>query len=117
MAVLLRDASAERTFNYAPFWSYRAIRAGRSDLLTQNIMNVFAFVPIGFLLGCSIDRMKWWKALLIGCCFSLLLEVLHFVLKRGFAEYDDVWHNLLGCAIGYGIYVGVLQLIEGLDKK
>lgn len=80
-------------------------------------MNVVAFIPIGLLLGCAFDRMKWWQVLLIGGAFSLLIETLQFVLKRGFAEVDDVWHNVVGCMVGYGVYRGVRWLVKRLAKK
>ena len=61
--------------------------------------------------------MKWWKALVIGGGFSLLIEVSQFVFKRGFAEFDDVFHNVLGCAIGFGVYVMVAWLVMRLRGK
>lgn len=116
LAVLTRSIHPTRPFDLTPFWSYRAVLQGGQDaLLTQNIANVLAFVPIGLLLGCAFGRMKWWKALAIGGGFSLLIEVLQFVLKRGFSEFDDVFHNVLGCAIGFGVYVGVRWLIRQIS--
>lgn len=112
LSVWVRTTLAEGKFDFTPFWSYRAILAGRKGLLTQDIMNVVAFIPIGLMLGCAFDRMKWWKALLIGGAFSLLIETLQFVMKRGFAEFDDVFHNVIGCLIGYGLFVGVDSLMK-----
>ena len=87
-------------------------QVGHELLSTQVIANVVAFVPIGLLLGCAFGkRMKWWKVLLIGGAFSLLIETLQFVLRRGFAEVDDVMHNVLGCLIGWGVYVGIAYLV------
>lgn len=77
-------------------------------------MNVVAFIPIGLLLGCAFDRMKWWNVLLIAGAFSLLIETLQFVLKRGFAEVHDVWHNVIGCLVGYG---GIVCNVERIAKK
>ena len=110
LAVLTRKVQANRAFEFAPFWSYRAYKEGVNFLLTQNIANVVAFIPIGLFLGCAFGRMKWWKMLLTGGGFSILIETLQFFLKRGFTEFDDVFHNVLGCMIGYGIYVGVKRL-------
>ena len=112
MDVLLRKVQAVRKFDFAPFWSYRAIREGHAVLLTQDIANVCVFIPIGLLLGCAFERMKWWQVLLIGGGFSVLIELSQFVFKRGFAEFDDVFHNVVGCAIGYGVYVLAVWLIE-----
>ena len=61
--------------------------------------------------------MKWWKVLFIGGGFSVLIETLLFLLKRGFAEFDDVFHNALGCVIGFGVYVGVRWMVERGKKK
>ena len=118
LAVLTRSIHPTRPFDFTPFWSYRAVLQGGQDaLLTQNIANVLAFVPIGLLLGCAFGRMKWWKALAIGGGFSLLIEVLQFVFKRGFAEFDDVFHNVLGCAIGFGVYVLSAWLVMRIRGK
>ena len=118
LAVLTRKVHTARAFDFTPFWSYREVlQSGKDALLTQNIANVLAFVPIGLLLGCAFGRMKWWKAMAIGGGFSLLIEVLQFVFKRGFAEFDDVFHNVIGCAIGFGVYAGVRWLIRKISPR
>ena len=48
-----REVSAERMFDFAPFWSWRAIRDGDRALVMPCVMNVLAFVPIGLLVGCA----------------------------------------------------------------
>lgn len=116
LSVWARSGMAERKYDFTPFWSYRAVREGNVHLLTQIIANVFAFIPIGLLLGCASGRMKWWKVLLIGGGFSVLIETLQFFLKRGFAEFDDVFHNVLGCMIGYGIYLAGAWVIKKYNK-
>ena len=118
LAVLTRKVQPAQAFDFSPFWSYREVlRSGKDALLTQNIANVLAFVPIGLLLGCAFGRMKWWKALAIGGGFSLLIEVLQFAFKRGFSEFDDVFHNVLGCAIGFGVYLLVAWLVMRIRGK
>ena len=113
LAVLTRKVHPARAYDFAPFWSYREVlRSGKDALLTQNIANVGAFVPIGLLIGCVFGRMKWWKALAIGGGFSLLIEVLQFAFKRGFAEFDDVFHNVIGCAVGFGVYLVVVWMVR-----
>ena len=108
LAVLTRKVHPARAFDFTPFWSYQeVIQSGKDALLVQNIANVCAFVPIGILLGCTFGRLKWRKVLLIGGGFSVLIELLQFAFRLGFSEFDDVIHNVLGCMIGYGVYVGV----------
>ena len=114
-AVLVRKVNTTRLFNFTPFWSYRAIMEGNFSILIQNIGNVVAFVPIGFLLGYAFNRMKWWQVMLVGGGFSLLIEILQFVFKRGFTEFDDVFHNVLGCVIGFEMYILSKWLIRHIS--
>lgn len=103
--------------NFSPFWSYEAIGKGKEDLIAENLINMIVFVPVGMILG-SLLRVKksWLITLLFGMGISVLIEVLQFVLKRGFAEVDDVIHNTLGGLIGYGVYrliCSILYKIRG----
>lgn len=107
---VVQSAQAEWTYNISPFWSYQAIREGRDDILVQVIMNVLAFIPIGLLLG-TFKGMKWWHVLLIGLCFSMLIELLQLILKRGLTEIDDVVHNVVGCMMGYWAIVGCCKVV------
>ncbi len=112
VTVFSRAYSETAGHDFTPFWSYRAIENGKNDLLTENIMNVVVFVPVGFLLSCVSRRLKWWMVLLIGFGISLSIESLQFVLKRGFSEFDDVIHNTLGCLIG----IMLVAFIKGFWK-
>jgi glycopeptide antibiotics resistance protein len=115
LTVFVRSAQAEWTYNLSPFWSYHAIREGRDDILVQVVMNVVTFIPIGLLLG-SFKGMKWWHVMLIGLCFSMLIELLQLVLKRGMMEVDDVVHNVLGCVIGYWVFVGCSRIVTSCSE-
>lgn len=118
LTVLTRQVHPTRAFDFSPFWSYREVlRSGKDALLTQNIANVGAFVPIGFFLSCAFGRMKWRKVLAIGGGFSLLIEVLQFVFLRGFAEFDDVFHNVIGCVIGFWIYIAFDSLARFANDR
>ena len=115
LSVLLRPIQTGKAFDLVPFWSYRAVLAGKKQLLTEDIANVLVYVPIGLLLGCAFGQMKWWKVLAIGGGFSLMIEVLQFAFKRGFAEFDDVFHNVLGCSIGFGVYLVVGWMVRQIS--
>ena len=113
LTVIFREVRPTKTFDFALFWSYRAIRGGEHEILmTQMIANVVAFIPIGFLLGIFSPNIKWWKVLLIGGAFSFLIETLQFFCRRGFAEFDDVWHNVMGCMVGFGVFVWVRWIVK-----
>lgn len=55
---------------------------------------------VWLLLGYVFDKIKWWQVLLAGMLISCGIESLQFLLKRGFAEFDDVLHNSLGALSG-----------------
>ena len=112
-STIIFRGEAERGHNFVPFWSYLEIYHGDDlYLLPQNIMNVLVFVPLGLLLGAAFRSMNWWKAGVIGCAVSVLIEILQYVFKRGFSEFDDVFHNVLGCMIGYAISVVVAKYLK-----
>ena len=105
--------------NLNPFWSYEAIKNGREDLIAENIMNVVVFVPVGMLLGLitlktqTCRRTRIARISLIvgtGLTISGSIEVLQFYLMRGFSEFDDVFHNTMGCLIGFMI----IAMIKGI---
>ena len=108
--VIFRATGEISKYDFHPFWSYKAIQDGRENLLAENIMNVIVFIPVGLLLSIAFKQVTWWKALLIGCEISIIIETLQFFLMRGFSELDDVMHNTLGCLIGYGIMT-ILRII------
>lgn len=115
--VAFRPFSEIAGYELTPFWSYIAIYNGWLELIPENVMNVVVFVPIGILLGALSRSMTWRGSLLIGCGISVFIESLQFILKRGFAETDDIIHNTLGCLIGYGVYSLVRMEYEKLSKR
>lgn len=111
--VVFRKTQIVESHLLAPFWSYQAIWEGNEQFSTQVIMNVFAFVPVGFFLTFSFREIRWWGVLLVGILISFGIEILQLLLHRGFAEFDDIFHNTLGCLAGSGLY----HIIENLMKK
>ncbi len=114
--VVFREYTENVGHNFTPFWSYEAIGNGRNDLQAENIMNVVVFMPVGLLLSCVSRRLKWWIVLLIGFGISVSIEALQYIFHKGFSEFDDVFHNTLGCAIGIMI-VAIIKGIWLLQKR
>jgi len=110
LTVIFRNTQVTESHLFTPFWSYRAIWEGNEQFSTQAIMNVVAFVPAGLLLTSFFRRMKWWGVLLTGLLISFSIEILQLLLHRGFAEFDDIFHNTLGCLIGFEIYTALLRI-------
>lgn len=106
--VIYRTHNDIQSFCFSPFWSYFEIKNGNKRLALQNIMNIVAFSPIGFLSRCTSKHIKLWHVMIFGLSLSVIIETLQFFLKRGFAEFDDIFHNVVGCLVGYGVFCVLL---------
>lgn len=112
--VFFRKSVEIPEYNFHPFWSYEASQQdGMNYLLAENAMNVVAFMPIGALLCGAFQSMTWWKAALIAGGLSISVEVMQFVYRLGFAEVDDVMHNIIGCVLGYMLVKGSWLMVKG----
>ena len=111
MTVLARLRTYTTQYELIPFWSYREFFSqGGARLLAQMLWNVIVFMPLGALLC----RRPFRWALLIGFACSACIEVAQVVTKRGCFEFDDMFHNVLGTAIGYGLAALLLKLFAKL---
>ena len=104
-------------FNMTPFWSYMEIINGKHEFIPEIIMNVVVFVPVGMFLGLTFRDLKWKSVLVVAVCISLSIEVLQFILHRGFSELDDVMHNTIGSLLGYGVYKLARYGYERMGEK
>lgn len=114
--VVYRSTPLNGGVQLIPFWSYRSID-GSPSLIMENLTNIIAFAPIGFLLGYCFAGMSWWKVLGMGVLISLCIELLQLVFNKGLCELDDVMHNTLGCVIGYGIYRLIYACVNSKKKR
>lgn len=89
-----------------PFWSYYEVMTKEaSPLFWQMFYNVLVFVPWGLLMPAIWQKMRSVKKTLgSAALISLLIEVVQLVFKLGLFEFDDIFHNVLGAAIGYGVW-------------
>ncbi len=101
--------SAVREINLHLFWSYGRFR--QADIRWQIYMNVFLFIPFGFLLPMSLTG-NFRQTLLTGLGLSVLIELAQLCFGIGLCELDDVFHNTLGTVIGYGYWRGLTRLRE-----
>ena len=109
-----REMGAEHRLELTPFWSYAI--AFRNDIRYQIYMNIFLFIPLGFLIPFS-SKKTFLQTLILGCCLSIGIELLQFIFALGLCEIDDVIHNTLGCIIGYWYWFGLSKLEEKLHRN
>ena len=110
--VFCRTIKPRQYYGLVPFWSYRAIRQGATALISENLLNVLLLLPNGFLYPLAMGQASAKKSILFGLSCSVLIELLQLILKSGLPEFDDIFHNTVGVAIGYGLYRGVRLLAE-----
>lgn len=104
--VISRSMKETHLTKFMPFWNYMDIWNKKSypDGLIEVILNIVMFIPIGLLLSSGIRKMKWWHIAIVGCCLSMVIEVLQLITRRGLCETDDVIHNTLGTCVGWALY-------------
>lgn len=64
-------------------------------------LNIILFMPLGFLLPWIWPKLNMWKTVLIGFCFSSMIEVTQYLAHWGCLGIDDIFNNTLGTAVGY----------------
>lgn len=110
--VLGRETGTAYTYKLLPFWSYREIAAGNARLLAEDFLNVLLLLPAGGLLPVCSKRMRLSWTVLAGTGISMLIELTQLITKRGLFEFDDIFHNAVGAAVGYGIYAAGRHFIK-----
>lgn len=99
----------------APFWSYALWFHGDWQVGLQIIENIMMFTPFGFVLAWLLDagssRKRAGLVVLIGLCFSILIESSQMVLRLGTFEFDDLLDNTLGACVGLGLYLAASRTI------
>lgn len=106
-----------------PFWKYSKVihNERRHYFIWQILGNIALFVPMLALLAVwstfagtllPLKKMKEMtgknKAVLtiaIGMSFSIFIEVTQYVTGRGLMEFDDVFNNTVGTAIGVAVVI------------
>lgn len=109
--VLFRAENEDQKYDFHPFWSYQAIKEGNEILLCENIANILAFIPIGMAIAGSFKHRAWMYMFLLGITIPCGIEALQFYFRRGFSEFDDVFHNFIGGLIGYLICILLKKII------
>lgn len=87
----------------------RLLESSRPVLVKLAVINLFGnvimFVPLGYFLPRLFGKMqKFWKTLLTTMLIIILVELIQLFTLVGSCDIDDLLLNLLGAAIGYGLY-------------
>ena len=105
--VLLRKAY------YIEKWGSASVYAEEARHAVINLGgNVGMFIPLGFFLPEVFPKLKkLWKTLLASAGIVCAVEILQLFSLLGNCDVDDLLLNLIGAAIGYGIFA-ILQKMK-----
>lgn len=99
--------------SYKEAWNEFSFRAWQ-----YIILNIFMFMPFGFLLPLLHERFQRFHYTLIGTLlFTAFIEVSQLITGAGIFELDDIFNNTLGGIIGYGIIMAIILVFRPSRKK
>lgn len=81
---------------------------------SDGILNVALFVPFGLALGALGIRAR--TALLIGCLFSVGVELAQFLIPNRYPGLGDVIYNGTGATLGVLLFTWRLRLLAPVDR-
>lgn len=112
VTLFMRTSYQLGAINLRPFWSYAFL--DRPHIRWQIYMNIFLFIPFGFVLRWNY-KLGIIPIALIGMAFSGVMETVQYIFGLGTCEVDDVIHNTLGSVLGYGYYRLMSHFLEEVD--
>ena len=121
--LLCRPAGSEFQYIFKPFYSYMMVAKGDESRLGEIALNILMMIPFGLFLGIfiSIDLEFWdihlFQSLAAGFIFSLLIELVQLISKRGTFEIDDIINNTIGTLIGYLLALVLMRLKESMERS
>lgn len=116
---LSRGSHFQGSMNIHIFSSYRDAWNSFSLRSWQFIiLNIFMFVPFGFLLPLLHKRFhKIYNTLIAALLFTIFIELFQLITGIGIFELDDIFNNVLGALIGYGVIMALLSAIKSNKRK
>ena len=116
-ATLMRMSGFHMQYNMHLFKAWREAWNNYSIKNIANVLlNVAMFVPLGFLLPLLWKPCrKWYVAIPSGFGFSLSIELIQLLTRRGVCDVDDLFCNTLGAVIGYFLIMAVMAIF--VEKK
>jgi glycopeptide antibiotics resistance protein len=104
-----------RSINLIPF-SEPLVLNGKIAV-SEIIMNVVIFVPLGMYAGILFKRWIFGKKLFLFFLISLICEVFQYILNIGASDITDIINNTFGGIIGLIIYIGIEKAFKNSVKS
>lgn len=86
--------------SYVDAWNQASLSA-----ILFLVLNIIMTIPLGFLLPLVFKKLKKFKFFLVSSSLIVLcIEISQKILSRGIFDIDDIFNNILGALIGYGLF-------------
>lgn len=100
--------------NYFPFYTVKYYFNGidkTRDTKENLVGNVFLFFPLGMFLPLLFRKANnFQKIIILSFLTSLAFELIQLFTMLGNFDVDDIILNVLGSALGFGIYLLLTEL-------
>ena len=103
-------------FSYMQNRNVNLIPFGKIDV-SETILNVVIFVPLGIYAGVLFKRWGFVKKLFFFFLISLMFEGLQFIFRIGAFDITDIITNILGGIIGLLIFEAIEKLFNNSVKS
>jgi len=103
-------------FSYMEKRNVNLIPFGKIDV-SEIILNVVIFVPLGIYAGVLFKRWVFVKKLFFFFLISLMFEVLQLIFRIGAFDITDIITNILGGIIGSLIFEAIEKLFNNSVKS
>ena len=125
--VLSRGTSDTPSMILIPFYSYYKVLA-RTEVSFEwaclGLFNCLLFAPLGFFYAARLSHRRFLtprellrRAAVFGLLFSLSMETLQLLMRRGTFELDDILHNCLGTIIGACCWYAVSVIARASRRR
>lgn len=104
LTVFMRIGTTTTSVEVMPFDDLtRAVEVGDISLVKHTVLNVFLFIPFGYLVPAMNPQKlrKWSYAMLGGLMVSTLIEGVQMTVSLGECDIDDIIANTIGAVLGY----------------
>lgn len=114
MTLYGRQPKIESEWRFKIFASYMEFfKEENMEILLQIIMNIFMFIPIGFLLPYCFKKFEKNKTVFFtAMLFSSIIECVQGFLRIGMFEVDDILGNVFGAEVGFFLFYLVRKIYQ-----
>lgn len=110
------ELNTVRGYNLVPFSEMFRYEIGSTSFYLNVVGNIVIFIPFGYLISTYIKPKRILSILIVSVISSATVEFVQLCIGRSF-DVDDIILNVLGCIIGYLLYIGLTAIHNHLPKS